>query len=192
MCDHGVGHALVAHQRGERARVDAGKADDAAALQPLLEMQLGAIIRGPRHRGEHDEPDRVGRGRGDDRLDVLLVGADIPDMRKGEGDDLPIVGRVGQDLLIAGHGGVEADLADRLARRAKPFAFEHRAVGQHENRRRGPLGPAYRLVVHVTPTVQDRSGGKTRPAPDLYRICRGKCHRVRPVALALYGQRRQA
>jgi hypothetical protein len=45
-------------------------------------------------------------------LDVLVVGADIADMREGEGDDLPGIGRVGQDFLIAGHRGVEADLAD--------------------------------------------------------------------------------
>ena len=33
----------------------------------------------------------------------------------GHGDDLPLVGRVGEDLLITGHGGVEHHLAGGLA-----------------------------------------------------------------------------
>jgi len=36
----------------------------------------------------------------------------IADMREGESDDLPGIGRVGEDLLVARHRGVEADLAD--------------------------------------------------------------------------------
>ena len=70
------------------------------------------------------------------RLDVFVVGADIADVGKREGDDLPGIGRVGEDLLIARHGGVEADLADRVAGRAEAKALEHRAVGQHQKRRR--------------------------------------------------------
>ena len=58
------------------------------------------------------------------RLDVLLVGSDHADMREGEGDDLPGVGGVGEDFLIAGHRRVEADLADRLADGAEPKTFE--------------------------------------------------------------------
>ena len=34
--------------------------------------------------------------------DVLVVGADISDVGKGEGDDLAGVGRVREDFLIAG------------------------------------------------------------------------------------------
>ena len=42
----------------------------------------------------------------------------------------PCVGRVGQDLLVAGHAGVEHDLAERLAARAEAAAGEDRAVFQ--------------------------------------------------------------
>jgi hypothetical protein len=38
MRDDGIRHALVADQRGQRARVDAGDADDAARLQPGVEI----------------------------------------------------------------------------------------------------------------------------------------------------------
>ena len=79
-------------------------------------------------------PRNAGAGRAVRRLDVIVVGADIADMRKGEGDDLARIGRIGQDLLIAGHGGVEADLADGFAGRAEPGPFEDEAVGEHEQR----------------------------------------------------------
>ena len=72
----------------------------------------------------HDaaERERVGR------LNILGVGADITDMRKGEGDDLAGVGRIGHHLLITGHRGVEADLADRLALRAEAAPPDRRSV----------------------------------------------------------------
>ena len=57
-------------------------------------------------------------------------------MREGEGDDLPGIGRIGQDLLIAGHRGVEADLADGDAGGARALAFDHGAVGKNEKRGR--------------------------------------------------------
>ena len=71
-------------------------------------------------------------------LDVLAVGADIADMREGEGDDLPGVGRIGQRLLIAGHAGVEADLADR--RRCRRYA--RRSRGPRTPRRRASTSAA--------------------------------------------------
>ena len=45
MGDDAVGHALVADEVGEFAGVDAGEPDDAAGLQPLVEMLGGAVIR---------------------------------------------------------------------------------------------------------------------------------------------------
>ena len=44
MGDHGIGHALVADIGGERARIDAVEADDAAGLQPLVEMAGRAVV----------------------------------------------------------------------------------------------------------------------------------------------------
>ena len=62
-------------------------------------------------------------------------------MREGEGDELPGIGGIGEDFLIAGHRGVEADLADRVALGAKAEAFEHGAVGEHEERGRLVVRP---------------------------------------------------
>jgi hypothetical protein len=74
--------------------------------------------------------DQAARG-GRDRLDVLGVGADIADVGEGEGDDLPGIGRVGQRLLVAGHAGVEADLAHLGRLGAEAAAPEDGAVGEH-------------------------------------------------------------
>jgi alcohol dehydrogenase (cytochrome c) len=60
-----------------------------------------------------------------DGFDVVLVGADIADMRESEGDDLPGIGGIGEDLVVAGHRGVEADFADGMAGGAEARSLEH-------------------------------------------------------------------
>jgi hypothetical protein len=62
-------------------------------------------------------------------LDVVLVGADIADMGEGEGDDLSGIGGIGENFLVAGHGGVEAHLAHGMAAGAEACAFEHGSIG---------------------------------------------------------------
>ncbi len=141
MRDHRIRHALFANERGQRAGVEPGKPDDAAAFQPGVEIARGAIVGRGRDGGMQHDTARAGRRRKVDGLDVFLVGADIADMGKGEGDDLAGIGRIGEDLLIAGHGGVEADFADGMAGRAEANTFEHGAVGQNEKRRRLGLIP---------------------------------------------------
>ena len=79
--------------------------------------------------GAHHQAAHGGR----DGFDVFLIRADDADMGKGEGDDLPGVGRIGQDLLISRHRGVEADFAHRARLGAKGVAFERGPVGQHQN-----------------------------------------------------------
>ena len=110
--------------------------DDAAPLQPLVEMAGGAVVRRVGDVGLEDRADRAGAGGRGQVLDVLVIGADIADMREGEGDDLAGVGRIGEDFLVAGQRRVEADFGDRASRRAEPAAFDHRAVGKHQQRGR--------------------------------------------------------
>src|SRR5262245_54910987 len=62
-------------------------------------------------------------------------------MGKREGNNLPGIRRVGQNLLIAGHGGVETDFADRDAYRTRALALDDGAVGEHEQRRGALLAP---------------------------------------------------
>jgi hypothetical protein len=141
MRDDGVGHALLADAGGERARIKAGDADDAARLEPAVEVIGGAVVgrigdRSTQHAATH------ARARGEvGGLGILGVGADVADMRESEGDDLPGVGGIGQDLLVAGHGGVEADLTDGGAGGTKALAGDDAAVGQDEARRGRRFGP---------------------------------------------------
>ena len=44
------------------------------------------------------------------RFYILGITAIIPDQGIGHGHDLAVIGRVGEDFLVAGHGGVEDDL----------------------------------------------------------------------------------
>ena len=141
MGDHRVGHALAADQRGQRAGVDAAQAHDAADLQPLIEMARGAIVRRIGDRRAQDDTARARRRRHVHRLDIFVVGADIADMREGEGDQLSGVGRVGEDFLVPRHRGVEADFADGVAFGAKTETFEHGAVGKDEQRGRFEVRP---------------------------------------------------
>jgi hypothetical protein len=115
----------------------------------LIEMAGRAVIGRPRDLGIEHDPARARRRRHVDGLDVLLIGADVADMREGEGDDLPRIGGIGQDLLIAGHRGVEADLANGFACRTEAETFEHGAVGQHQEGGRGRLRPAGLSVIHA-------------------------------------------
>ena len=57
----------------------------------------------------------------------------IADERIGHRDDLAFVGRVGEDLLIARHGGVEANLAAGRRARAKTCAVKNRTVFEGQN-----------------------------------------------------------
>src|SRR5579862_799157 len=136
-----VRHAFFANEGGERAGVDAGKPDDAAALQPGIEMFCGAIVRRLGDGGMQHHAARARRRREVDGLDVVLVGADVADMGKREGDDLARIGRIGEDLLVAGHRGVEADFAGRVACGAEADPFQHGAVGEHEQCGRRRLVP---------------------------------------------------
>ena len=130
--DHGIRHAVLANERRQRAGVDAGKADDAAAFQPGIEIARRPIIRRLGDRGMQHDAAGARRRREIDGFDVLVIRSDIADMRKREGDDLPRIGRIGEDLLIAGHRGIEADLADRVPGRAEAGAFQHGAVREHQ------------------------------------------------------------
>ena len=136
MGDHGVRHAALADEGGQRPGVDAVEPDDAPRLQPGVEPPRRTEIRGIGDVGANDHAARAGARRQIDRLDVFLIRADIADMGKSEGDDLAGVGGIGQDLLIAGHRRVEADFADRGAGRAEANPFEYDAVGHDQQRRR--------------------------------------------------------
>ena len=55
-------------------------------------------------------------------------------MREGKGNDLPRIRGIGENFLIARHGGVKAQFALHAALYAQPLAVEDPAVGQRQGR----------------------------------------------------------
>ncbi len=126
--DRPVRHALGADAIGQRASVDAGNPRNIVAFEPGIEALQGAPVGRHSGRGAHDHPAHHGL----ERFHVLVVGADDADMRKGEADDLPGIRGIGKDFLIAGHRGVEANLAHRAFFRPEAAAVEYRPVGENQ------------------------------------------------------------
>ena len=141
MGDDGIRHAVLADQHGQGARVDAGYADNAARAQPLVQVLAGPVAGGLRYRRMHNAaPDA--RGGGEVRcLDVLGIGAGVADVREGKHHDLPGIGRVGEDFLISGNRGVEANLACGLSNRANAEALNNQAIGQNNRGCVGAIAP---------------------------------------------------
>ena len=130
----------IANAAGQPAGVGAGQPRHPVTGQPGVQIAFGPMIGGGRDLGAGDQP----HGRRIDGFDVGAIGADIADMRKGEGDQLAGVGRVGQDFLIAGHRCVEANFADAGLGGADSTSPKHRAIGQDQGGRR-----AMRSAAHV-------------------------------------------
>ena len=80
------------------------------------------------------------------RLVIFGVGANVADMRMRQRDQLTTVGRVGQDFLITGDGGIENNLTNGGNVRADGISEKQRAVFQGEQRAFGqgmsPESPA--------------------------------------------------
>ena len=127
----GACRADAAH---ERARIDAFDADDPFDAQIFAQGQIASPIRGFGAQVGDDESAQ-GRMRG---LRIGERDAVVPDLRIGERNDLPGIGWVGDDLEIAFERGIEADLSERLARRAACAAEKDGAVGKRESRRTHP------------------------------------------------------
>ncbi len=116
----------------ELSRIDAGDRDRFTLDQELLER----MARAPARMQERQVADDEARGVDGIGLEVLGRDAGIADVRVGQRDDLAGIGRVGQDLLVARHRGVEHDLAGRDAGRPDGNTPKHRAVLECEHCRR--------------------------------------------------------
>ncbi len=167
MGDDAVRHAVLADGAGEGAGVDPGQAHHPAPFQPAVEASHGAALGPPVGRRcrsvAEDRPARSGLGAGAELLDVFDIDPHVADVGEGEGDDLAHVGGVGQDLLVAAHGGVEAHLADRIADRAHALALEDGPIREHQD----AGGAGHEGLDHGR--VSWRRADKRPLARDLYR-----------------------
>jgi len=64
------------------------------------------------------------------RFHVLIIDAGVAHQRIRHGHDLAFIGRIGDDFLITGHGGVENNFPQRFARTRKGKTFKGAAVFQ--------------------------------------------------------------
>ena len=181
--DNAVLRAFFAQMAGYGARVHIADTDHAVVCQPGREVFLGAIIGGLGHGVAQHAAQGPRRGR----FHVVPVGAHIADMREGKGDDLARVRRIGENFLIARHGGVKAQFALHAALYAQPLAVEYPAVGQGQgravpNRRlrlaaraRGSRGGLQRL------TVQRFAKGAVAFIVALFFLCRPGGHFLKKI-----------
>ena len=147
--------ADVADAAGELAGVDAGDARDAVGAQLGVEVGLAAPARPAAGQVAHDHA-AAERPPG---LEVGQVHAVVPDVRVGEGDDLPGVGRVGDHLLVAGQHRVEHHLAGGHGVGPDRLALEGGPVGQHQQRLAHVIGSSSTARLHSCDAAYDLIAG---------------------------------
>ena len=130
--DEGALGAADADPTRHGPRVDAGDPGDAVSGHQGRQGPLGAPVRHARRKLAHDEPSAVGPRR----LQVLGVRPDVSNLGGRHQDDLAPVGRIAEDFLVAGDGGVEHQLTRHVAGCAEATARPDAAVLEREQRRR--------------------------------------------------------
>lgn len=107
----GAHHACGTQVAHQLAGVDVAQADDAVLGEVVVQAAFGTPVAHVRRGITHNvsgNPDAGG-------LRVFAVDAGIADVRERLHNDLAIVARIGERLLVSGHTGGEDDLTGRLA-----------------------------------------------------------------------------
>ena len=128
--DHTVHRPLIAEYLGQRPGVDTLEPGDIMLFQIGIQRTLIAEIAAPFRQAAHHKSLRPGA----DRLIVLMVHAIVADQGIGHHNTLARIGRIGQDLLITHHRGVEHHLADTVLRTADALSHEGTAIFQDQRR----------------------------------------------------------
>ncbi|MPM56949.1 hypothetical protein SDC9_103766 [bioreactor metagenome] len=133
--------AFGAQHHGEAAGVHSGDAGAAVPFEVVGKRLRRLVVGGGVQFMDDQSVQKQSAG-----FDILRIASVISDFRRSEGDELPGVGRIGHNLLIAGHSGVEYRFADRIPGSAEAPAPEDGAVGQRQEG--GPLAPLF-PVIHI-------------------------------------------
>src|SRR5208282_5391533 len=128
--DHAAHHAIGPQVADQRPRVDLGEHWDPELFHELVGDLLRAPVRADFRELADDQPLYV-RTHG---LAVFGIGAVVSDFGVGQNDDLPGVGGVGENFLVAGNGSIKNDFAGALAFSAVAFASEDSAVFEGKDR----------------------------------------------------------
>ena len=115
----------VPHQS---SRIDTGDAHQFVASHPVFQRAVGQTVRIAMREGTYHQA-------GDHRTGGFHVDVHypvVPDVGVGHHHDLPVVGRIRQDFLVARHAGVEAQLPARLASMPDGNAGHDGSIGQRK------------------------------------------------------------
>ena len=100
------------------------------ALQILLRGFRGAPVGGQRGEFADDEGFDIRLGG----FLVVVIGADIADVRIGEANDLPGVAGIGENFLVTGERGIKNDFTAAASASARRAAVKYSSVLERENR----------------------------------------------------------
>ena len=133
---------MFADVERQGAGIDAVNAWHVVRLEIVVKAPLAAPVAWLREIADHET-----RKEKPARLGILAVDAVVADLGRGEHDELAGVGRIRENLLVAGHPRVEDDLAQRVPRRAEGDAAKDHAVVQREKRAPLALGFPFRFEI---------------------------------------------
>src|SRR5690606_11194548 len=119
-------------------------------------MLASAIVGGLGDVRTEDCADSARAGSRMQVFNVFAVGADIADMREGECDDLPGIGGIGEDFLVAGERSVKANLANGGTGGAKARPLDDSSVCQHQKRRDLAYAPRAACSRHLKSPIFQR------------------------------------
>ena len=127
--DAAVLRPFVAQHPREPPRVDVGDGHHVLAPEVIGEIRGLAPVGNEHRQVANDEP------RGVDAVGFHVFGirTRISDVRIRERHDLARIRGIREDLLVAGHGGVENHLSDREPVRADRRAAKYRSILEYED-----------------------------------------------------------
>ena len=133
---------MLADVERQGAGVDAVNAGHVVRLEIVVQAPFAAPVAGLGQIADHETGQEKPA-----RLGVLGIDAVVADLGRREHDELAGVGRIRENLLVAGHPRVEDDLAQRVPRRAEGDAAKDRAVVQRQKRAPLALGFPFRFEI---------------------------------------------
>ena len=141
--NHTIHGTLTAENFGESTGIHTLHTHNMIGTQITAQAVLTAEITA--HRGQMADHKRLRPGP--EGFIVLPIHPIIADQGIGHHHTLPRVGRVGEDLLIAGHGRVEHHFTYTVLHGPDSFSMEHRAIGQNQRRFQLCIPPLFFLKI---------------------------------------------
>lgn len=132
LCGEAAAHGTsLAEVLGEGTGVHSTDAWDTTPTEVRVERISGSPVANDRAKLSDDKPAHLWE------LALFVKGINpvVANFGVSHGDDLATIGGVGENFLVTGHGGIEADLANDRSLSAKSYALENAAIFECKQRR---------------------------------------------------------